>query len=188
MTWEHMMNVQIAYISFVRPINWDTVNSLLNHCNQAINHGAKQLYLLVSSNGGLVDPGFAVYNQLRSLPVEVITHNIGSVDSTGNVVFLAGSKRFACGNATFLFHGIHWGFGPGAEIRRPQLMEIIAALKAAESKMMDLIVNRSSLSREEVDAFFTEGAMKDASFALSKSIIEEIKDVAIPPGVTVIQA
>src|SRR5208282_3839681 len=123
------MNQQIAYVSFVRPINWDTVTPLLNACNQIVNSGAQQLCLLIGSPGGQVDPGFAIYNQLIGLPIEVITHNISCVDSMANVVFLAGSKRRACTNATFLFHGIKWGSPSPVELTRAQLMEIASSLQ-----------------------------------------------------------
>jgi len=43
-------------------------------------------------------------------------------------------------------------------------MEITTSLQAAENKMRDIIVNRSHLSKEDVDAFFAEGATKDAAF------------------------
>jgi len=183
-----MMNPEIVYVSFVRPINWDTINPLIKLSNEIVNSGAEQIYLLMGSTGGFVDAGFAVYNHLLGLPIKVTTHNIGSIDSVANVIFLAGSTRLACENATFLFHGIHWGFGAGAEVRRPQMMEIVTSLQAAENKMRDAIVSRSILTVEEVDAFFAEGAMKDANFALSKQIIHEIKAVNIPAGATILHA
>jgi ATP-dependent protease ClpP protease subunit len=181
------MNRQRVYISFVRPINWDTVNPLLDTCSQAINNGARELYLLLSSPGGDVDPGVAVYNQLRGLPADIITHNTGCIDSIANVIFLAGSKRLACPISTFLFHGIYWDFSDAVELWRPQLMEITTSLQAAENKMRDIIVHRSNLSKEDVDAFFAEGATKDAAFALSKGIISAIDDVNIPQGAHIVQ-
>ncbi len=181
------MNRQRAYISFVRPINWDTVNPLLDTCNQAINNGATELYLVLSSPGGDVDPGVAVYNQLIGLPADVITHNSGCIDSIANVIFLAGSKRLACPNSTFLFHGVHWDLSDAVELWRPQLMEIITSLTAAENKMRDIIVNRSNLSKEDVDAFFAEGATKDAAFALSKGIISAVEELEFPQGAHIVQ-
>jgi ATP-dependent protease ClpP protease subunit len=41
----------------------------------------------------------------------LITHNIGSVESVGVVIFLAGQKRYACPGTRFLIHPLHWGFG-----------------------------------------------------------------------------
>ena len=182
-----MMSRQTVYISFVRPISWDTVNPLLDACNQAVNNGARQLYLLLSSPGGDVDPGVAVYNQMIGLPAEIITHNTGCIDSVANVIFLAGSKRIACPNSTFLFHGVYWDFSEATELWRPQLMEITTSLQAAENKMRDIIVNRSNLNNGEVDAFFAQGATKDAAFALSIGVISAIENVNIPPGAHIIQ-
>src|SRR5574340_2883 len=182
------MNKEVIYVSFVHPINWDTINPFIKLSNEIVNSGAKQIYLLMGSPGGLVDAGFAVYNHLLGLPIEVITHNIGSIDSVANVIFLAGSKRLACENSTFLFHGVHWAFAAGVEIRRPQMMEIVTSLQAAENKMRDAIISRSNLTVEEVDAFFAEGAMKDALFALSKKVINEIRAVNIPAGTPILNA
>ncbi len=66
-------------------------------------------------------------------------------------------------------------------------MEITSSLQAAENKMRDIIVNRSNLSKEDVDAFFAEGATKDAAFALSKGIINAIEDINIPQGAHIVQ-
>ncbi|MGA2735671.1 MAG: hypothetical protein ABSG35_24140 [Syntrophobacteraceae bacterium] len=53
--------------------------------------------------------------------------------------------------------------------------------------MRDIIVHRSNLSKEDVDAFFAEGATKDVVFALSKGIISAIEDVNIPQGAHIVQ-
>jgi ATP-dependent protease ClpP protease subunit len=181
------MNGQIVYVSFVRLINWDTATPLLNTCNQIVNSGARQIHLLLSSPGGQIDPGFSIYNQLIGLPIELVTHNIGSIDSMANIIFLAGTNRLACGNATFLFHGIHWGFPAAIEIMRPKLSEILTSLQAAENRMRDCIVSKTSLTGDEVDAFFAEGATKDAIFAHSRGIIHAIEDVNIPVGTQIVQ-
>jgi len=182
------MKPETIYVSFVHPINWDTINPLMKLSNEIVNSGAKELYLLMGSPGGLVDAGFAVYNHLLGLPIKVITHNIGSIDSVANVIFLAGAKRLACENSTFLFHGVHWAFSAAVEVRRPQMMEIVTSLRAAENKMRDAIVSRSSLTIEEVDAFFAEGAMKDATFALAKRVVDEVGGVNIPSGAPILHA
>jgi len=64
------------------------------------------LYFLFSSNGGSVNAGIALYNFLRALPVEIIMHNTGSIDSIATVIFLAADKRYAALHSTFLFHGV----------------------------------------------------------------------------------
>jgi len=55
--------------------------------------------------------GFALYFFLKSLPLPLITWNVGSVESVGVAIFLAGHKRYACPGTRFLIHPLHWGFG-----------------------------------------------------------------------------
>ena len=61
----------------------------------------QRVYLLLSTPGGSVMNGMNLYNVLKGMPFELITHNVGNVDSIGNVIFLAGEKRYATANATF---------------------------------------------------------------------------------------
>jgi hypothetical protein len=37
---------------------------------------------------------------------QLVTHNVGNVDSIGTVIYLAGEERFACPQATFMLHGV----------------------------------------------------------------------------------
>jgi ATP-dependent protease ClpP protease subunit len=65
----------------------------------------------MSTEGGNMTAGFALYFFLKSLPLPLTTHNIGSVESVGVPIFLAGQKRYACPGTRFLVHPLHWGFG-----------------------------------------------------------------------------
>lgn len=64
------------------------------------------IYCLFSSPGGSVESGIVLYNFIRSLPVELIMHNTGSIDSIANIVFLSANTRYTSVHSSFLFHGI----------------------------------------------------------------------------------
>jgi len=64
--------------------------------------------LNIATMGGECSYGFTLYNFLRALPVAVHTHNLGTVESMGNILFLAGERRTACSFSKFLFHPFHW--------------------------------------------------------------------------------
>jgi ATP-dependent protease ClpP protease subunit len=72
----------------------------------------KQVYLLLSTPGGNTREGLNLYNTFKGMPFELTTHNVGNVDSIGNAVFLAGSKRYATSSATFMFHGVGFDLPP----------------------------------------------------------------------------
>jgi ATP-dependent protease ClpP protease subunit len=68
--------------------------------------GVEHVVLDVSSLGGEVASAMSVYQALRSSPFELVTRNMGEVASMGNLVFLAGERRLAIAEATFLLHPI----------------------------------------------------------------------------------
>ena len=103
--------MSLHIVHFIGPINAGSACSIRNLCLQALQSGATELELHMSTEGGNMTAGFALYFFLKSLPVPLTTHNIGSVESVGVVIFLAGQKRYACPRTRFLVHPLHWGFG-----------------------------------------------------------------------------
>ena len=95
-------------IHYTGPINSATCGNLINTCSKALQQGAEVLQINIATMGGECSYGFTLYNFLRSLPVPVHTHNLGTVESMGNILFLAGSHRTACAFSKFLFHPFHW--------------------------------------------------------------------------------
>ena len=141
-----------------------------------------------ASPGGAVGAGIVLYNFLRALPVEIVMHNTGSVDSIGTVIFLAGAKRYAAVHSTFLFHGVQLNFqGPG-QLNHVQLLERLSMLKQDEGKIGGIIAERTKLTARDIRKLFHQGESKDAAFARDGGIIDEIKDPIIPkdaPFITV---
>jgi ATP-dependent protease ClpP protease subunit len=103
--------MSLHIVHFIGPINHNSACTIRNLCLQALQNGASQIELHLSTEGGNMTAGFALYFFLKSLPLPLTTHNVGSVESVGVVIFLAGSKRYACPGTRFLVHPLHWGFG-----------------------------------------------------------------------------
>ena len=101
-----------AYVSFSAEVNAHTTESLIAAMANCAMQGAAEVNLLLSTPGGSVMNGMNLYNVLRSFPFKLVTHNVGNVDSIGNVIFLAADTRYACAHSTFMFHGV--------QSRRPQ--------------------------------------------------------------------
>ncbi|HYQ52232.1 MAG TPA: ATP-dependent Clp protease proteolytic subunit, partial [Pseudomonas sp.] len=83
-------------IHFTGPINSSTCGNLINTCGKALQQGADVVQLNIATMGGECSYGFTLYNFLRGLPVPLHTHNLGTVESMGNILFLAGDHRTAC--------------------------------------------------------------------------------------------
>src|ERR1700720_4641146 len=72
------------YVSFSADITASTTESLISVMANLVNQKAKTVHLLLSTPGGNVMNGMNLYNVLLGLPFELITHNVGNVDSIGN--------------------------------------------------------------------------------------------------------
>ena len=103
--------MSLHVVHFIGPINATSACTIRNLCLQALQSGASEIELHMSTEGGNMTAGFALYFFLKSLPLPLTTWNVGSVESVGVAIFLAGQKRYACPGTRFLIHPLHWGFG-----------------------------------------------------------------------------
>jgi ATP-dependent Clp protease, protease subunit len=115
-----------------------------------------------------------------------ITHNVGNVDSIGNAIFLAGSRRYATPHSTFMFHGVGLDASAGVRFEEKNVRETLDGILSNQKRIGAIITQRTKITDNDVGAFFREAQTKDAAFAISSGIIHEIKDVQIPVGGPVI--
>ena len=157
-------------VHFIGPIDHTSACTIRNLCLQALQSGATELELHMSTEGGNMTAGFALYFFLKSLPLPLTTYNIGSVESVGVVIFLAGSKRYACPRTRFLVHPLHWGFG-----------RLVAADHARVSEWRDCL----DFDAERYAAIFEEatGSVDDIRVNLSSSARIFDTDQALAAGI-----
>lgn len=127
-------NTPIVYISFSAEINQNTTESLITVMADCANSKVQQVYLLLSTIGGSVMNGLNLYNVLRAMSFELITHNVGSVNSVGNMIFLAGKKRYAVANATFMFHGVGFTLSQGQRLEEKDIREKLTGILRDQKK------------------------------------------------------
>lgn len=177
-----------AFLSFTAEINPTTTEGLLRACTELVQQGFGVVNLLLTTPGGSVANGVALFNLLRSFPFKLITHNVGAVNSIGNVVFLAGEERYACPNSTFMFHGVGFDVTAGARFEEKILRERLDAITADQAQIANIMEQRASFaSPTEIKELFLEAVTKDPAYAKAKGIIHDIRDVKIPAGAPVFQ-
>lgn len=176
----------LVYVSFSAEVNANTTEVLIGTMANCANLGVKKVYLLLSTPGGAVMNGMNVYNVLRGMPFELVTHNVGNVDSIGNVIFLAGKERFATPHATFMFHGVGLAAKEGARLEEKILREYLGNIQADHKRIGAILAQGTSLSESEVETLFLEAQTKDAEWAVGRGVVHEIRDVQIPAGTPVL--
>lgn len=176
-----------VYIFFSAGITPVTTQALMAVMVDQATKGTQKINLMMSTRGGNVSEGITLYNVLRAMPFKLITHNMGNIDSVGNPIFLAGEERYACPHSTFMFHGV------GIEIQAPirledsRLKELTDAIDADNAKTGSIIKERApGISDDDLAALFKKAVTKDATWAKSVGIINEIRPANLPNGAAAI--
>ncbi len=119
---------------------------------------------------------------MRGMPIRLTTHNIGTVESIANVLFLAGERRYACEDSSFMFHGVGFNVGARARFEMKHLRERIDSVESDQRKIARILTDRTRLDPQIVDGLFDEAVNRDPQYALDHGIIDGIEPVQVPAG------
>jgi len=174
-----------AYIRLFAPVDNNSMIALLSICDQIVARGTGRIHLLISTPGGSVFHGISVYNYLRGLPVELVTHNFGAVDSTGLVVFSAGKTRLSVPNARILMHGVSATVPGPAALTEDQLQESLKSLRIDASYIARIIAEHSRKTEKEIHEAMLVKTTFDPKEAIAFGLVDRIEPVEIPAGTNV---
>lgn len=175
------------YVSFLAEVGPTTAQALMGVISENLSNDYDELHLLLSTPGGTVREGIALYNLLGALPLKVITYNVGSVDSVGIVIFLAGKERYAARTSSFMFHGVGFDIPGETRFEEKSLVERLEGLKHDQELVADVIISRTKIGAKELKILFLEEGFLRAREAKSRGIIHDIREVRVPKGATFIQ-
>jgi len=163
-----------------------TVNALMSAIDQRMKQGVREFILLVSSPGGSVVHGLSAYNYLKGLPVSITTHNFGSVDSIGIVIYCAGSKRLSVPQARFLFHGVNVQFRGDQNLDEKLLEERLGGLRIDVENIAGVIAASTGKKTEDITGAMIERMVLNPEQAQAWGLVHEIKSELFEAGSDVI--
>jgi ATP-dependent protease ClpP protease subunit len=179
------MPIKPIVIKFFAPVIDVTINALMDAIDKKMKQGVKDFIILISSPGGSVLHGLSAYNYLKGLPVTITTHNFGSVDSIGVILFCGGSKRFSVPQARFLLHGVSAGF-QNERLEEKQLEERLKGLKIDLENIAKVIAaNTGKIVKDVTDAMLDRTTLNPDE-AKAWGLVHEIKVELFEAGSEVI--
>jgi len=173
-------------IRFFAPVMDATVNALMSAVDQRMKQGTREFIILVSSPGGSVVHGLSAYNYLKGLPASITTHNFGSVDSIGIVIYCAGSKRLSVPQARFLFHGVNVQFRGEQNLDEKLLEERLGGLRIDVENIAGVIAANTGKSTKEITDAMIERMVLNPEQAQSWGLVHEIKSELFEAGSEII--
>jgi ATP-dependent protease ClpP protease subunit len=173
-------------VRFFAPVMDATVNALMSAVDQRMKQGTRDFIILVSSPGGSVVHGLSAYNYLKGLPASITTHNFGSVDSIGIVIYCAGSKRLSVPQARFLFHGVNVQFRGEQNLDEKLLEERLGGLRIDVENIAGVIAANTGKSTKDITDAMIERMVLNPEQAQSWGLVHEIKSELFEAGSEVI--
>jgi len=175
-----------ACIKFFTGVDEHSFKTLMTVIEQKLKEGVTRFILLISSPGGTVFHGLSAYNFLKGIPAEIITHNFGSVDSAGALLYCAGSKRLSVPHARFLLHGVSAGFPERTSLEEKQLEERLKSLKIDIENIAGVIAASTGKSEDDVIRDMRERTTLNPEEAVKYGLVHEIKEELIEKNVELI--
>ena len=180
------MTNQPTVIKFFAPVVDGTINALMAAVDQRMAKGQREFIVLISSPGGSVFHGLSAYNYLKGLPAKISTHNFGTVDSIGVVVYCAGQRRLSVPQARFLLHGVSATFPQGTNLEEKQLEERLKGLRIDIENIAKVIAANTGKSVQEVTQAMLDRTTLNPEEAQGWGLVQEIKADLFPSGAEVI--
>lgn len=176
---------KIAYFGYTGLIDSNGATRIAVACNDAANKSFDEIYLCLSSLGGLVADGIYLYNHIKALPIRVTCHNIGSVCSIAVAVFVAADQRYCSAHSMFLIHPT--SLGPSDRLIAEQLQSNLDAALADDERTESILRERTGLTDEFLNARRTKDVYITPEIALSNGLVQRISEFTLPEGNQIIQ-
>jgi ATP-dependent Clp protease protease subunit len=133
-------------------IDADTVKPVIEwilHENFVRKKKFKELLLMICSDGGDLSHAFALIDVMRSSKIPIKTVGLGSIASSGLLIFLSGSpgRRVLTPNTSILSHQFSWDNGGG------KVHELFATVKEFElthGRMIELYQKTTGLDNDTI--------------------------------------
>lgn len=147
----------------------------------AAENGEREINLYISSHGGVIDAGMAIYDTMRHLSCPIVTTCVGYAASFGTVLLMAGDKgmRRALPNARIHMHQplIQGGLGGQATDIDIHAREILHT----RDMLNGLYIHHTGQPLERIKRDTERDLFMSATEAVEYGLIDEVLQLAEKP-------
>jgi ATP-dependent protease ClpP protease subunit len=169
------------YLGFNAAIDRKAAEQLILMIADAIRNGFQEINICMSSIGGILDHTYYAFNIIEALNVNIVTWNVGNIQSAANILFLCGDDRYATPHSTFFFHQTGYE-AAGGRVTEPVLQGKLASLQHDDTRSATIMAAKTGQPVQDVRAWQNTELVMDASVALTNGIISAIRPLVVPPN------
>jgi ATP-dependent Clp protease protease subunit len=176
---------KIAYYGYSGAIDSAGAKRIADALNTAANGHFDEVRISFSSHGGYVSDGIYLYNHIRSLPIRVVMHNIGSVTSIAVTVFVAAEERFCSPHGMFMIHPTIMSPSEGMSAQR--LQSSLDSAQADDRRTENILRERAAIPEEILTARRFREIYITPKEAVIYGLVHAVKDFTLPKGSRMVQ-
>lgn len=135
----------------------------------------KPILVYIATNGGEVDSGFELIDCIRQSITPVYTVVLCNAYSMGSLIAVAGQKRYAMPNSTYLIHdGSNFVYGTSSKVR-----DQVEFQCRVDDKVKNYIIEQTKITPEEYDSKLRQEWYMFADEAKEKGCVDYIIGVDV---------
>jgi ATP-dependent Clp protease, protease subunit len=136
---------------FMDDVSSDSIKPIIEWIlveNHVAKKKKKELLLMICSDGGSMEDAFALIDVMKASSVPIKTVGLGSVASSGLLIFLAGApgRRILTPNTSILSHQYSWG----SDGKHHELFAITKEFGLAQKRMVQHYQETTGLDEETI--------------------------------------
>ena len=165
---------------FMGEVAEDTIKPIIEWIlveNHVVKKKKKELLLMICSDGGSMENAFALIDVMKSSSIPVKTVGLGSIASSGLLIFLAGTKgrRVLTPNTSILSHQYSWG----SDGKHHELWAVTKEFGLAHQRMVRHYQESTGLDEETIKTKLlpANDVYLSAEEALALGICDYISDL-----------
>lgn len=179
---------ETVYIEFFSTINSESVNKLIITIEEKMSKGKDKFFIIIESSGGNTYAGFRIYNYLKGIDAEIITYNIGSVNSMAFIMFCAGDKRYCSPYSRFTYHKTGYNLSD-FRLDLGNIGVYYQQLEIEKKYIVDVLFSiiGKKRAKEIIEEDYINGSTYTSEQALEYNLVHEIKEKIFPKDAEIIR-
>jgi ATP-dependent Clp protease, protease subunit len=169
----------VMFVGFNAAIDRKASGQLAMVCGSAVQNEFQEIHLLLTTTGGISDQAYYAVTILQSLPLKLVTYNVGNVLSAGTLLYLTGKERYATKESPFYFHETDYDPSAG-RISEVYLMDRLRSLRAEDRRSVQFVSERTGQPEAIVKRLRRTQRTVTASEAIDLGIVHSIRVPNMP--------
>lgn len=156
-------------------INEESATEIIRQLMYLESRSSDPVTLYISSPGGSVMSGMAIYDYIGVMQSQVNTVCIGLAASMGAILFLAGAERMILPHSKVMIHDPSYGSNASIAGQKPlEIQGQLNSLMKTRQILADVIVARTGMSRKRVLNLTKKDSYFDAEEAVREGLATRI--------------